>query len=115
MKSALFPRFLSLLVVLSSVVGTLRAADAPAASAAAPVVLLKLDDLVRSAKKPDATVSPRWQKVTDFLESEKIKGSFGILAECLEGDCPAYVSWIKQPTNRQSSGGEAHPTAPSPA
>jgi hypothetical protein len=97
MKSSLFPRFLSLLAVLGSVAGTLRAADAPAApSTAAPVVLLKLDDLVRSAKKPDATVSPRFQKVTDFLESEKIKGSFGILVDSLEGDCPAYVAWLKQ-------------------
>ena len=60
------------------------------------IVMLKLDDLVRHGKRPRATVSPRWQRVTDFLEGEKIKASFGLLAESLEGDCPAYVQWIKQ-------------------
>jgi hypothetical protein len=65
-------------------------------TAPALVVMLKLDDLVRHGKGPAATVSPRWQRVTDFLEGEKIKGSFGLLAESLEGDCPAYVKWIKQ-------------------
>jgi peptidoglycan/xylan/chitin deacetylase (PgdA/CDA1 family) len=63
--------------------------------AAGPVLLLKLDDLVRNGKGPEATVSPRWQRVTDFLEGEKIKASFGLLAESLEGDCTAYVAWIK--------------------
>lgn len=64
-------------------------------SAAAPVVMLKLDDLVRHGRGPQATVSPRWQRVTDFLEGEKIKGSYGLLVDSLEGDCPGYVAWIK--------------------
>ncbi|HYF37244.1 MAG TPA: hypothetical protein VD994_18225 [Prosthecobacter sp.] len=57
--------------------------------------MLKLDDLVRASGKPEATVSPRWQRVTDFLEGEKIKASYGILCDSLEGDCPAYVEWLK--------------------
>ena len=62
----------------------------------APVVLLTLDDLVRHGKSADNTVSPRWQRVTDFLEGEKIKASYGLLAESLEGDCPNYCAWIGQ-------------------
>lgn len=58
-------------------------------------VLLKLDDLVRH-KGENATVSPRWQKLVDFLEAEKIHASLGLLTESLEGDCPAYCDWIKQ-------------------
>jgi hypothetical protein len=72
-----------------------RAADTPPATNA-PVVLLKLDDLVRQGKQPNSTVSARWQRTADFLETEKIKGSFGILVESLEGECPAYVTWVKQ-------------------
>ncbi|MDZ4289641.1 MAG: hypothetical protein U0984_16870, partial [Prosthecobacter sp.] len=60
------------------------------------VVMLKLDDLVRQGSQPQGTVSPRWQRVTDFLEGEKIKASYGILCDSLEGDCPGYVDWLKQ-------------------
>jgi hypothetical protein len=59
-------------------------------------VVLKLDDLVRGGKPSTATVSPRWQRATDFLEGEKIKASYGLLCDSLEGDCPAYIEWIKQ-------------------
>lgn len=60
-----------------------------------PIVMLKFDDLVRHGKGPEATVSPRWQRTTDFLEAEKIKASYGILCDSLEGDCPGYVKWLK--------------------
>ncbi len=67
------------------------------APAARPLaVVLKLDDLVRGGKPSTATVSPRWQRTTDFLEGEKIKASYGLLCDSLEGDCPAYIDWIKQ-------------------
>jgi hypothetical protein len=70
-----------------------------AADATAPggmIVLLKLDDLVRHGSNSHATVSPRWQHATEFLEGEKIHASFGILCDSLEGDCPAYCDWLKQ-------------------
>ena len=98
MKLRFFTRFCMTLaaVVLCSSQPSTQAADAAETKPAAPVVLLKLDDLVRHGKQPTATVSPRWQRTAEFLESEKIKGSFGILVDSLEGDCPAYVEWIKQ-------------------
>ncbi len=76
-------------------------AQTPAAAPATPTpaaplrVMLKLDDLVRQGSLPTATVSPRWQRVTDFLEGKKIKASYGILCDSLEGDCPGYVAWLK--------------------
>jgi hypothetical protein len=57
--------------------------------------MLKLDDLARHGQGPGAAVSPRWQRVTDFLEGEKIKAAFGMFGDSLEGDCPAYVAWLK--------------------
>lgn len=69
-----------------------------AAEAGKPLVMLKLDDLVRSGKTAEATVSPRWQKVTDFLRAEGVKANFGIICESLDGDCPGYVAWLKQLT-----------------
>lgn len=62
--------------------------------------LLKLDDLARHGAGPGATVSPQRQRVTDFLESGGIKPSFGVFGESLEGDVPAYVSWLKTRVDR---------------
>lgn len=72
----------------------------PSAAGRPLAVVLKLDDLVRGGAAPTATVSPRWQRTTDFLEGENIKASYGLLCNSLEGDCPAYVEWIKQRASR---------------
>lgn len=69
-----------------------------AGEATGPLVMLKLDDLVRHGKNAESTVSPRWQKVTDFLRAEGVKANYGIICESLEGDCPGYVTWLKQLT-----------------
>jgi peptidoglycan/xylan/chitin deacetylase (PgdA/CDA1 family) len=58
------------------------------------VVLLKLDDVVQY-RKPPAPVSPRWQRVTDFLAQQHLKVGFGIICESLEQPSPAYVKWIQ--------------------
>ncbi|HWI59832.1 MAG TPA: hypothetical protein VNZ22_21565, partial [Bacillota bacterium] len=86
-----------MLAAVVAVLGNLAAQPGIAAETEAPrapVVMLKLDDLVRQKGK-DATVPVRWQKLVDFLEAEKIKASLGILTESLEGECPAYCDWIK--------------------
>lgn len=94
MKLSLASRFLPLLALALALLA------APRANAADPqqplLVMLKLDDLARQGKGAQATVSARWQKTTDFLEGEKIKASYGILVDSLEGDCPTYVDWIKK-------------------
>ena len=89
----------TLLVAASSLHAQSPAAPptpSPATTGKPLAVVLKLDDLVRGGKIPTATVSPRWQRTTDFLEGENIKASYGLLCDSLEGDCPAYVDWIKQ-------------------
>jgi peptidoglycan/xylan/chitin deacetylase (PgdA/CDA1 family) len=69
-----------------------------AGEASGPLVMLKLDDLVRHGKQPESTVSPRWQKVTDFLRAEGVKANYGIICETLAADCPGYIAWLKQLT-----------------
>lgn len=81
------------LIILCSVAFPLGAV---AQSKPAPVVMLKLDDLVRSKPGSTLAVSDHWQRVVAFLESQKLKASYGILAISLEGDCPAYVDWLKK-------------------
>lgn len=66
----------------------------------APVVLLKLDDLMHP-KDLKVPVSPGWKRVTDFLAAENVKANYGIICESLEGDCDAYIAWIKE---RHASG-----------
>jgi hypothetical protein len=70
------------------------AADPPAAG---PLVMLKLDDLARHGAGPQATVSPRWQRTTDFLEGEKIKASFGMFGDALEGIPQIKLVWFYGP------------------
>ena len=40
-------------------------------------------------------VSPRWQRIADFIEKSNLKASFGIIGSSLEEDNPAYFNWIK--------------------
>jgi len=58
-------------------------------------IILKLDDVVSHSASDVAPVSPRWQRVTDFLTDSNIKGSFGIIGYSLEQDNKAYFDWIK--------------------
>ncbi len=58
------------------------------------VILLKLDDVIarQTGKSP---VSARWQRVHDYLKTNNIKGSFGVITESLEKDDAAYFQWLK--------------------
>ena len=59
------------------------------------VILLKLDDVIarRVGTKP---VSDRWLRVHDYLKTNNIKGSFGIITESLEKDNALYFNWLKE-------------------
>ncbi|HCE45787.1 MAG TPA: polysaccharide deacetylase [Lentisphaeria bacterium] len=61
------------------------------------VIILKFDDL----KQVNGKVHPSWQKISDFLESRKIKGAFGMTCDTLQDAKPEYVNWIK---SRHDSG-----------
>jgi hypothetical protein len=54
----------------------------------ANIVLLKFDDM--------AGVTENWQKITDFLESNQIYASYGVIGDSLENDNPAYFAWLKE-------------------
>jgi hypothetical protein len=62
---------------------------------AAPVVILKLDDVTRNGARGDAPVSPRWQRCVDFLCQQQVKSSLGIIGKSLEADHEPYFKWIK--------------------
>jgi hypothetical protein len=54
-------------------------------------IILKLDDL----KLFRNSVHPRWQRVADYLDSRKVKGTMGVICQTLEQATPEYAAWIK--------------------
>ena len=69
-------------------------------SAKPQIVLLKLDDVTGGRLGP-VPVSDRWQRIADYLTSNHIKGSFGIICESLEQD----ESGLFQMDQRHPAGG----------
>lgn len=55
---------------------------------AAPVVMLKLDDVTR--------VTPRWKKAAEFIAAEGLKANFGIINSPLEQDDPVLTAWVRE-------------------
>ncbi len=54
-----------------------------------PVVILKLDDV----RQP---LHPNWQRVADYIETNRLKASFGIIGSSLESNNPSYFDWIRK-------------------
>ncbi len=64
-------------------------------SQAPQVVILKFDDVLQSSEA-GGPVSPRWQRLADFIEQNRLKACFGILCCSLDGgDNKAYFNQIK--------------------
>lgn len=84
-------KLLRSLILLACFTASLCAQD-PASKP--QVILLKLDDVIarRVGPKP---VSDRWLKITDYLKTNNIKGSFGVITQSLEKDNPVYFQWLK--------------------
>ena len=59
------------------------------------VIILKLDDVTAHGAHGRTPVSPRWQRIADFIEKENLKASFGIIGSSLEQDNRPYFDWIK--------------------
>ncbi len=53
-----------------------------------PVILLKLDDVVR--------ISDKWNKCVDFLKEENVKASLGIIGYAMESGNQKLFEWIKK-------------------
>ena len=85
-------RFLTLIAILAACT-VLRAAESSPGTVP-PVILLKLDDVVAS-RGGSAPVSARWLRVADFLKTNGINGSFGVICKSLEKDNAAYFQWLR--------------------
>ena len=75
--------------------GAAAAVNARPGPRGSQVVVLKFDDVTPNGARDGLPVSPRWQRLADFLEAENIKGGFGVIGWSLEEDNPAYFKWIK--------------------
>ncbi len=62
------------------------------------LVILKLDDVI--AGTDGQVISPRWQRVSDYLEGKGIKAAFGVIGFSLEGNNPEYFKWIADRADR---------------
>lgn len=93
-----------LMIMIAALTGlfssSILAADESATSQKKQYVLLKLDDVVQFKTEGQA-VSPRWQRVSDYIEQNGLKAGFGIICASLEKDNPAYYQWIRE---RQARG-----------
>ena len=93
-------RHISPLVLVIVVAAVAAAADDASPQGTKPgrapqAIILKLDDVTSNGARGNVPVSPRWQRVADFIEQSKLKASFGIIGSSLEQDNPAYFNWIK--------------------
>ena len=79
-------------LVLLAILGQTSCVVTKKVTAAQPQVILKLDDLWCE----QALVHIGWEQVVDFLNSEGIKGTIGIVGNSLEEDNQAYFDWIKK-------------------
>ena len=68
----------------------------PVSSAKAQVIIFKFDDVIELGANGGGPVSPRWRRVTDYIEKNHLKASSGVICDSLEGDQPAYFKWIKE-------------------
>lgn len=92
MKASL-PLVLCLALFASRLPVSAAETGATPASARPQVILLKLDDVVQVNGSP---VHRNWQRMADYVASNGIKASFGIICSSLEKDNPAYFAWIKE-------------------
>jgi peptidoglycan/xylan/chitin deacetylase (PgdA/CDA1 family) len=60
------------------------------------VIIFKFDDVIAGWENKGDVVPPRWQRMTQFIEKNRLKGSSGVICESLEGDNPAYFEWLKE-------------------
>lgn len=65
----------------------------------APTVILKLDDM-HYGEGTDS-VSPRWNRVLDYLHRNSIKANIGIIGYSLTSERPDYIEWLRRRGNEK--------------
>ncbi len=68
----------------------------PASPAKAQVIIFKFDDVIAGWENKGEVVPPRWQRMTDYIEKNRLKASSGVICASLEGENPAYFEWLKE-------------------
>jgi len=63
-----------------------------------PIVILKLDDMCTAGAPSNGSlpVSPRWQKLVDYLLNKKLKASIGVMGFSLEEENQKYFDYLKE-------------------
>lgn len=64
--------------------------------AKAQAIVFKFDDVIAGWESQGDVVPPRWQRMTDFIEKNRLKASSGVICESLEGNNPAYFEWLQE-------------------
>jgi len=82
----------TLVITCAGLAGSCLLAADSAPARQPQVIILKLDD-VQQVK--NGAVHRNWQRVADYIETNHLKASFGIICSSLEKDNPAYFDWIK--------------------
>jgi len=68
----------------------------PVSSSKAQVIIFKFDDVIAGWENKGDVVPPRWQRMTEYIEKNRLKASSGVICESLEGANPAYFDWLKE-------------------
>jgi len=68
----------------------------PVGPAQGQIIIFKFDDVIAGWENKNDVVPPRWQRMTDYIEKNRLKASSGVICESLEGGNPAYFDWLKE-------------------
>ncbi len=68
----------------------------PVSPAKGQIIIFKFDDVIAGWEKKNDVVPPRWQRMTDYVEKNRLKASSGVICDSLEGENPAYFDWLKE-------------------
>ena len=85
---------------MTAAAGTPETSSAAPEPDAAPVIILKLDDLTPRGAAPGKPVSDNFQRTVDMLRSLGVHASLGIICNSLETAPAEFCEWIKD-VNRQ--------------
>ncbi|HEY0945085.1 MAG TPA: DUF2334 domain-containing protein [Opitutaceae bacterium] len=88
----MFPRLILATLLTAGAFTALRAQPAASPIPAVPVIL-KLDD-VRT--NDSGKISERWRRVGELARQRNLKIALGVICDSLEGNKPAYFSWLKE-------------------
>jgi peptidoglycan/xylan/chitin deacetylase (PgdA/CDA1 family) len=79
-------------IIMAVLLTNCKASKEVAAIHHTPYVILKLDDLWCK----NDVIHPGWGNVIEFLNSQDVRGTIGLIGSSLENDNPEYFAWVKE-------------------